>query len=655
MSDQEAVASLGKDINKADGTTSDETKVGIVSEKVPELELSMSDEDIVKLTDKWEKEWNDSDVKAEWEKQCKENLEYWEGKQFDTPKGDKTRPNVDNIIFESLETYLPSTTRRNPEPIVMLDAKEKGKDGTELPAHVAYVEKVKGRLIDLADKNVVRLKVKKAARHWAISLVGVAKVGWDLDMNMPIVRVIRPSKVIFDPNATVDEDGYSGRRIGEFRKLPASMIIDLVESVKKKPEPVEGVVPEESDEAKASSEGLNALKEKVKEDIATEVQFVEWWTPEYTCWKFGKHILLKKKNPHWNYDQTVTPDVNNIVDPNVSVDDYGNATAEESVIKGINHFETPQMPFVFLSVFNLGDRPMDKTSLISQNLANQDRINKRNKQIDKNADSMNGGMVVSLERSGLTRDQAKGVTEALKKGGTVLIPTGAPKDAVDRFQVSGLPADVYNDLVDTRTRVRDIFGTSGSTPAGLGDEKTVRGKIMNRGLDTDRIGGGVSEYLEQFADQIYNWFVQLLYVYDDGFQFVEGGVPPKIIVSVKEGSLLPKDSTSLANQAIELALANKLSLVDLFKALERPNPEELAANVWLEANAPQLLYANNPMVQQAIAMQQEAAQAEAEARQKEGEMKHGQEIEKKTLEGGMKMAGEEHRSMLAQVPQNAVE
>jgi len=250
--------------------------------------------------------------------------------------------------------------------------------------------------------------------------------------------------------------------------------------------------------------------------------------------------------------------------------------------------------------------------LIVQNLANQDVVNKRNKQIDKNTDNMNNGLVVSLGRSGLTQPQAKGVSEALRNGGVVIIPDGAPKEAIDHFQASSLPADVFNDLADKRNRLRDIFGTSGSSASGASQEKTVRGKIINRSLDTDRIGGGISEYLEQFADDIYNWFVQMNYVYDSAFQFLEGGVPPKILVSVKEGSLLPKDSTSIANQAIELAGAGKMATVDLYKKLEYPNADELAANAWLEVNAPELLYGENPMVQQAIQLQQQAAQAEAE-------------------------------------------
>lgn len=602
MVDTTAFTSLGADINKSKGKPAEENREGVVSEKLPELTLDMSDEDIIKLTNKWEKVWNDSNAKSQWEKASEENEKYWLGKHFTTPEADKDRAMVDNLIFESLETYLPQVTRRNPEPLVTLDHVEDA--GTEQQQNPVaeqlaqaesqkkekYVEKVKGRLADLADKNKIRLKLKKAARYWAVYMLGVAKFGWDLDKAMPVVRILRPKRIILDPEATIDEDGYTGNRIGEYRRLPASQLLAIIGN------------------AESAGKAKTKIEEKIKDSEhksaeGTEIQFVEWWTPEYMCWKLDSTILLKKKNPHWNYEG---------VSAMPMIDEFG-AEIPAPPAEPINHFEVPQMPYAFLSVYNLGDQPMDKTSLIGQNLANQDLLNKRNKQIDKNADGMNGGMVVSLARSGLTASAAKTVTSALRKGGTVVIPDGAPRDAVDRFPAQGLPADVYNQLADMRDRMRDIFGTRGSTPAGIEGEKTVRGKIMNRSMDTDRIGGGVSEYLEQFADGIYNWFVQMLYVYDTGFQFVPGAMPPRIVISVKEGSLLPKDSTTIANQAIELALAGKMALLDLYKRLEYPNPEELAANVWLELNAPQLLYQNNPMVQQAMMQMQAAAAAEAEA------------------------------------------
>ena len=613
-------ASLGADINKTKTEVTPETKEGVVSDKLPELNLEMEDSEIVKLTNRWEKIWKESPKKVEWEKQCEENEKYWLGLQFDGPKLDKTRPQVDNVIFEAFETYLPQVTRRNPDPLVTLDATIES-----TPEYEKYIEKLKKRLSDLADKNKLRLKLKKAARHWGIYLIGVAKVGWDLDKDLPIVRIVRPHKMILDPDAIIDEDGYNGNRLGEYRRMEASTILS--------------VIADEPNYAK-SKEKIDELITKDGElNTSTEISFIEWWTPEYMCWKLGQEILLKKKNPHWNYDR---------VENKTAVDTYGNESIVPEEVKGINHFPVPEMPYRFLTVFNLGDQPMDKTSLIGQNLANQDLINKRNKQIDKNADRMNGGMVVSLEKTGLTKDQAKGVSDALRKGGVVVIPTGTPREAIDTYSPNALPSDVYMQLTDTRARLRDIFGVKGSSAAGLETEDTVRGKIMNKTLDTDRIGGGVSEYLEQFADDIYNWFVQLLYVYDPGFQFINGGTPPKVNISVKEGSLLPKDSTSIANQALELAGMNRISNIDLYKRLEYPNAEELAANVWLEANAPQLLFKDNPLVQEAIA-QAQAAQAQKQQEEMQNkEVEQSVNLAKEKIKASNKGVG--NKSMLKEVP-----
>ena len=221
----------------------------------------------------------------------------------------------------------------------------------------------------------------------------------------------------------------------------------------------------------------------------------------------------------------------------------------------------------------------------------------------------------------------------------MVIPDGAPRDAIDTYAPPALPSDVFGDRNDKRERLRDIFGIRGSSAAGLDTEDTVRGKILNRGSDTDRAGGGISEALEQFADDIYNWLVQLLYVYDPAFQFIQGAVPPKIVVSVKEGSLLPKDSASIGFQSLELAKLNRISNIDLYKRLEFPNPGEMAANVWLETNAPQLLYKDNPLVQEAIQMQQMAAQQKAEQDALSAKEKIDNDLKKEILKGDIKNNG----------------
>jgi hypothetical protein len=573
----DAYNSLSKSLNKVKGQQSPETEQGVVSEKFPELKLEMDSEQIIKLTRKWEKTWNQSEVFNTWDKKSTENEEYWLGNQFDRSTVEKTRATVDNVIFEALETYLPQVTRRNPDPMITLSEMEQ-----QTPENQQFASHLQKKLGEVSDELKLRLKLKKVARHWAIYLLGVAKLSWDVGRDIPTAKITRLRKLILDPDALVDEDGYTGEFIGEHRTMQAGILIKTLEA------------------SDGEADGIKAVKDLVGEDLGTNIRFIEWWTNEYVCWTMNSSVLWKKKNPHWNYE---------LPPAEPQLDATGQPMQVPEPTKPVNHFKTPQKPYLFLTVFNIGKQPLDDTSLIGQNLYNQDRINKRSKQIDRNADSMNGGMVVSLERSGLTKDQASGVTEALRKGGTIAIPTGAVGDAVQRMSAPGLPADIYNDLQDTRNRTKDIFGTRGSSAAGLESDTTVRGKLMNRQLDTDRIGGGFSEYLEQMADDIFNWWVQLLYVYDNDYS--QQPVKPEIKVSVKEGSLLPKDSTTIANQAIELANSGKMSIIDLYKRLDYPNPLEIAANVWLEKNAPEVLFDGDERIKKVIADRQQASAPEA--------------------------------------------
>lgn len=592
MSVLDAYTSLSRKVNKLTGNEDTiDNEEGVVSDLLPELELSMSDEDLIKLADDWEKKWDDSKVKTEWLEKCEEAEQYWLGNQYESKKSKKGQhPLIDNLIFESLETFLPQATKKDPEPVVELTSST-----PDTPENLKFASEVEQKLADKADKIKLRLKLKKAARDWAIYLVGVAKVGWDMTEDDSTVKVIRPKRLILDPEGTIDEEGYSGDFIGEFRKMKASSLILICPKKK------------------------SFIEELVHDDMGTTVQFKEFWTDQSMFWKLGSEILLKRKNPHWNYDSTEEQEV---------TDDYGNTTMENKDIVGRNHFSAPKMPYIFLSIFNLGNQPVDNTSLITQNLPQQDLINKRLKQIDKNASRMNGGIVVSEERSGLTKDQAATVTEALANGGTIVIPQGSANDAIGQYNTNPLPPDVFNQLVDTRRRLSACFGTTGISPAGIAGEQTVRGKIITKGLDTDRIGGGITEYLEQFADDIYNWFVQLYYVYDEEFI---GQDFPKLVVTVKEGSLLPKDNMTLANQAIDLAMAGKMSLVDLYTKLEYPNPEEVAVNVWLEANAPDILYTKDPRVQMVMQrIQQAQAQQEQQGEVKQQQEKQGKQQDEAT-------------------------
>lgn len=577
--------SLSQDINKVhEGDTSE----GVTSQLLPELDLSMTDDELIDLKKDWMRQWEP--YSKEVERKQKDNEDYWLGKHFASTK--ETRPLVDNLIFEALETFLPIATRPKADPIVDSDNTEAGN---------AIADKVRKMLIYLADAMSYNLKVKQAVRYWALYHIGVMKIGWSMKENDVTCISVRPQKLILDPKATIEECEYNGYYIGEYLEDMAS---DLVLRFPKQ---------------------KDLIEEKTQGKMGTKVQYILWTTDEYIFWTMDDKVLGKNKNPHWNYE-TQKP---------APIDQFGNQPLDPNgqpmmqTIPPRNHFNRPRKPYVFFSVFNLGKHPHDDTNLIQQNLPLQDLINKRLSQIDKNADNANGGLALSGDA--FTELQAQTAGRAKRNGGVIWVPTGKIGDAVQELSGSPLPNFIYESLIDYRNELRNIFGTRGSTPQGTQDEQTVRGKLIVKGQDSDRIGGGISTYLEQFSDHVFNWFVQLMYVYYDephyasvlGKERTQEYITlintdfgtTKLTVGVKDGSMVPHDPVNKRNEALELWAAQGIDPITFFDRLEFPNPRESAKQLFLWKADPIALFPDLQAQQQQQMAQQQQQMANQQGQQ----------------------------------------
>jgi hypothetical protein len=591
---REGFYSLEAEDNKVK-TENEEQREGL-EDKVPELSLEMSNEALLDLEKKWIKKWSAyyPKIKSLQEK----NEKYWLGKFYDLKKMEDGNSIMDNIIFESLETFLPIAGKNSPDPVVTADNSEEGN---------SLSKKVQQMLVYLADNLRMKLRIKRVIRYWALYLLGVVKVGWSLKNNEITLTVIRPQKLILDSDGTVNDDmEYDGEFVGEYKEEKASILVQRF------------------------PESKEMISEKVEGNMGTKIKYKEWTTDEYTFWTYNKKVLGKIKNPHWNYPQEST-----------EIDENGNEVPV--TIPAKNHFNTPKKPYVFLSIFNLGKHPFDETSLIGQNLSNQDIINKRNRQIDRNVDMMNGSIAISGEKTGLTKEQASQAVDGFRKGKGIFMPSGDPNQGVLRVTSPNLPSDVYNNLIDVRNELRNIFGTRGSSPQGIINERSVRGKLTIAQSDQSRIGGGIVEYVEQFSDKVFNWFVQMMYVYydeshigavigrDKAQEYValsNQDFTRKLTVSVKEGSLIPKDSVSKAEQAIQLAQLQMIDPITLFDRLEFPNPRETAKRLWIWNNNPTYLFSGD---QDIAAIQQAQKEQEDEQELKAASYKDQEHVDEVDL------------------------
>lgn len=480
------------------------------------------------------------------EAQQKTATNYWLGKQkTDTMEQLDGHDTVDNLIFEAVETFLPIATRANPDPVVEAD---------NTPEGMELAKNVKNALVDWADKAKFRMKLKRGTRQWVLKKLGVWKMTYDALTDEIKCDAIQVKNMFFDPDGHWDEAGlFTGEWIGEKKKLSSAKLIEMFPKYEDK------------------------IREQAAGNMAKKLELEEWWYHGTDIFYFiGEEAMGNYKNPNWNYDGEAKR-----LDPD---------TQEEirTPVLGRNHkfgANAPQAPYIGLSIFTTGEHPHDDTSLIIQNVPLQDLNNKRLRQIDKNADSQNNGALAS--GTSFTKEQAAEAATFLRKGGTVWVPNGDVNAAWKRDAAPPLSRDIFQQQENAAMRLQNIFGTAGSTAEGTQQEDTVRGKIIVSQQDSSRIGGGITEYIEGCADTIYNFVVQFMFVYYDEPHFVsamgQNGAAEMIQirntdftmdvnVTVKDGSLIPKDPLTERNEAMDLWTANAIGLPELYSRLDFADP-----------------------------------------------------------------------------------
>lgn len=551
-------------------------------EYTPELG---SPEEILKKATRWKNDWEGftGDVKKGLSKKQDKSEKYWLGEQFQDANSDV--PLQDNLIFEAVETFLPMATAKNPDPVVASGDQE-------------LQQRLQKALYIGSERVFTKATMKMAVRHWSIFFFSAVKTYWDPEINDFQQRAIHPRRMIMEKDAYVDPGGnYHGSYIGEKKSAKWSQLIEMF-----------------GEDSPHKEKLLDAAEGN--EDKDTE--YIEWWTTENLFYTTKEIVLGVYEYPHWNGDQE-------------TVDEMG----QPVTVPGDNQLQKKTIPYTILTVFNFGETPMDVTSLVWQNIPNQDFINKRMKQIDRNADNMNNGLVLSGDH--FTKEQAAEAARHKQKGGTLWVPRGDVNKAYRWDSSPALPEQVFAHLQDSRTELRNIFGIQGSTASGISQDQTVRGKILRGQADQSRVGGLISESIERFVATLYIWQVQMMKVYytDQRKLIFEGSlgseevdvsnllIKGKASITVKEGSMIPRNPLEERNQAVELFQMGVMSPISLYKKLGQANANEMAKEyvVWMMVQG-QLLPASALLlpVDQAIEMGNQAMQAQQQAAQQQAEM-----------------------------------
>lgn len=511
---------------------------GVVSEYQDELTLDLSDEDLITLKRQYESEYAAYSPKIL--ARQKENKKYLMGMQ--RGKSARPVPVSKNLLFQSTATFVPQALAKNPEPVVFSDNTPQGKEASKA---------LKTMLQFHAEDLLLRKKLGVMVWHWSTYFTAILKYGWDTKTKDITCEIRNPTNFLFDPSGYVDEYGDFVGWIGEKIETTAEKLIQLF--------------PEHKD----------YISLKVSMKMGTKVIRTEWWNDEYCFTTFYDKVLDKHKNEFFNYDQD------------------GQATEDtesgEEFLKGHNHFAKPKMPYTFLSIFSLQEQPHDITNLIEQNIANQDQINNRDEQIDRNLASANNAVAIS--GVSFNQETASQAVESFYGQGFVLVPDGRVEDAIKRIPANDLPSAIFTAQENAQNALMGVYGTGGLTATAPDTDETAHGMVINTNRDSSRIGGGVGEALEQVASNFFNKLTQMYYVFydEEHYAAVMGNGAAvsykslqmqdeerRYIVKVAANSMTPKDEVSERNLATQLFEAEASDPLTFLEAIDDPDPQETA-------------------------------------------------------------------------------
>lgn len=553
-------------INKIKGMGGGVDGEGVEGERIDILELDMSDTELIQLARKWDLLY--SNYKPKIEKRQQANKVFYMGQQkLGAPAGIDDEASISaNLLFEAAETFLPAALSKNPEPVVWSDNTPQGNE---------IADSVQTMLQYHTDQLSLRPKLALMTRKWLLDFMGVLKHGWDNKIQEIKTEVRDAKKMVFDPDGYVDVNGDFTSWLGEKITVTAERLIEMFPKKK------------------------DVIILLVDGKLGTDVTYTEWWTSEYCFYTLKETVLDKHKNPHFNYDE-----------PGQEQEMLEDGTITQpavEAVQGKNHFARPMIPYTFLSVFNIQTQPHDITGLIEQNIPQQRLISRRTEQLDFNLSRANNSTVFSGDN--FTQQTAKQAASGWQKGHPILVPAGRPiNEAIQDFPPPSVPASFFQELETNMNNIRSIFGVQGISAQSQDEDQTARGMILNQQYDNSRIGGGIGDKLEMVARTVFNWWVQLYYVYYDEKHFASvvgqlkateyielssQNLNARLVVSVAADSMKPHDQITEMNQALSLWEAGALDPQTLLTRLNFPNPKETAGQFMLYKLNPQAYFVLN--------------------------------------------------------------
>jgi len=342
-----------------------------------------------------------------------------------------------NRIFIDAEAVINSLIARPPKPNFL--------PGRTTPESKDLAELQEKYFLRKYDDLNVKEVFRKGMRNLYLSRLVVLKPFWNKKTNDFDVKSLDPRRVRFGKKAS--------------NEVESEFAIEEIDDT------LENVINRFPDKKEAILKKVGISEDQIAIQNPEET-YKEAWIQDRLIIKFEDIILSRGRNPYWDWDgvmitkeeglklakdETTPKERKEILGTardagrNAKNEDGSENTELEAHF--FNHFDMPRKPYIFATVLSNLDRPIGRTDFISQAIPLQESLDRKKRQIDDNAQIING--MIKVDSGVMTKKDA----QSLRWETSGIIWGKGVATGVTREMGQALPNFIMEDMKDSREEI----------------------------------------------------------------------------------------------------------------------------------------------------------------------------------------------------------
>lgn len=417
-----------------------------------------------------------------------------------------------NRIFPNVEAVINTLIANPPKPNIL--------PGRNTPQSIELARLQERYFLNKYAERNVKETLRKGLRKLYLTRLIVIKPFWNSKINDFDATAVDPNKVRFSKKATKEEESEFA-----IEEVDDSLMALVTKFPSKKEEILK----------------ITGDNEETLLTSNPQITYKECWIKDCLVWKYQNLILGKIKNPYWDWDGLLmTPQeqesLNELnANPDSTLDQRKNLLSsvkdqqdtrksymqnQDQTSDGVtppnenqsegqkleaykfNHFDFPRKPYIFATILNDENKPIGRTDFITQAAPLQESLDRRKRQMDENAELMNG--VIKVDSGVMDKSDA----QKLRYEASGVIYGKGVVAGVSRETGTPIPQFIFDDMVDSRNEIDNIMAASSAFRGQREGQETKAGRLALIEQSMLRLNEMV-QVVDYVSQELFNWFYQL--------------------------------------------------------------------------------------------------------------------------------------------------